>query len=323
MQHNKLPIEYVNFINECKNKNYTGSIHRHHILPKFMGGKDISENIVKLSYKDHLNSHLILAKCYDKTTNLYKKNIFAANMLTKWVESPVDLKQWLSEIAKERSAGQNNPFYGKKHSEETKQKISNSRRGKLTGPDNPNYGGKSVTDITRSKLSLHATNRIVSDLTRQKIGKFNKGKKLSVETKMKMSISKTKPKVLIEGVYHDLNLNQYYRICKCAEKMTYAKLCYANDAQIKNSFCKSCRHIGRPSPNKGKILGPRKYKVKQPNRNMVGSNNPNSKKVINIIDNRIFNTRKEYLEYYNISGTLFNKHIKLGHCNYLEKGIGR
>lgn len=44
--------------------------------------------------------------------------------------------------------GENNPMYGKKFSEEHRQKISNSLKGKYVGENNPNYGrrggGKSI-----------------------------------------------------------------------------------------------------------------------------------------------------------------------------------
>lgn len=42
-------------------------------------------------------------------------------------------KKCLGEII----SGENNPFYGKKHSEKTKEKISKSRTGKTTGKNNP------------------------------------------------------------------------------------------------------------------------------------------------------------------------------------------
>jgi hypothetical protein len=40
----------------------------------------------------------------------------------------------------EKFSGENNPFYGKHHSEETKKKISESRKGKLIGKNHPMYG---------------------------------------------------------------------------------------------------------------------------------------------------------------------------------------
>lgn len=39
-------------------------------------------------------------------------------------------------------SGEGNPFYGKHHTEETKQKISNNRKGKRAGESHPMYGKK-------------------------------------------------------------------------------------------------------------------------------------------------------------------------------------
>jgi hypothetical protein len=37
----------------------------HHILPRAKGGTDISENIVRLTVKEHIFSHQLLARIYD------------------------------------------------------------------------------------------------------------------------------------------------------------------------------------------------------------------------------------------------------------------
>lgn len=44
------------------------------------------------------------------------------------------------------------PLYGKSHSDETKSKISNSKKGKIIGEDNHFYG-KTHTEETKSKIS--------------------------------------------------------------------------------------------------------------------------------------------------------------------------
>ena len=49
-------------------------------------------------------------------------------------------------------SGEGNPFYGQHHSEETKKKISEHRKGKLIGKEHPMYG-KKHTEETLKKMS--------------------------------------------------------------------------------------------------------------------------------------------------------------------------
>jgi len=49
-------------------------------------------------------------------------------------------------------SGENNPFYGKHHSEETKQKISENRKGKACGKNHPFYG-KHWTEEEKTQIS--------------------------------------------------------------------------------------------------------------------------------------------------------------------------
>ena len=91
-------------------------------------------------------------------------------------------------------SGKNHPNYGKRLSDKTKEKISDSKKGKK----NPNYG-KSPSTETRNKISESLKKnkykrpsqkgRIVSEETREKLRIANKGKKLSEEHKKKLSES--------------------------------------------------------------------------------------------------------------------------------------
>ena len=85
---------------------------------------------------------------------------------------PQESKDRISEKAKERlkdktkhpmygvsRKGEDNPFYGKKHTEETRKKISESRKGKYVGENSPLFGKK------------------LSEETKEKISKSNKGKR--------------------------------------------------------------------------------------------------------------------------------------------------
>jgi hypothetical protein len=49
-------------------------------------------------------------------------------------------------------SGKNNPNYGKPRSDETKQKLSELRKGKFTGEDNPFYG-KRHTEEAKQKMN--------------------------------------------------------------------------------------------------------------------------------------------------------------------------
>ena len=69
---------------------------------------------------------------------------------------------------------------GVSSTEEHKRKIGDGNRG------------KSVSIETRAKNGLANSRRVTKDITRGKISKFNKGKKLSTETKQKMKKPKTK-----------------------------------------------------------------------------------------------------------------------------------
>jgi len=79
--------------------------------------------------------------------------------------------------------GKNNPFYGRKHSKETREKMSEA--WKKRGP---------VSEETRKKLSKVHKGRIISAETRKKLSLANKGqvpwtkgRKLSEEHKRKIS----------------------------------------------------------------------------------------------------------------------------------------
>jgi hypothetical protein len=82
----------------------------------------------------------------------------------------------------EKNTGKNNPMYGRKHTEETIQKIKNNTPVKR-GKDHPMYGrkhteetkarlrnvnlGKKLSEETKAKLSEKLSGRIVTDKTKE------------------------------------------------------------------------------------------------------------------------------------------------------------
>ena len=128
---------------------------------------------------------------------------------------------WKDEAYRERQitrlTGENNPMYGKKHSDEAKEK---NRKAHL-GENNANYG------------------KHLSDETKRKIGEANKialrGKKLSEETKRKMSESRT-GRVVSDDTRLRLSNEK-------KEKATLFKIYKSNGGQLSwNDFQKAIKH---------------------------------------------------------------------------------
>ena len=110
----------------------------HHIIPLCIGGSNKKENLVILTAREHYICHNLLWRIYPNNLSLkhafslmtfaksggqernYRVNSFTYERLKK------ERAQQLSEQMK----GENNPFYGKTHSEETKDKIRKKAIGR-------------------------------------------------------------------------------------------------------------------------------------------------------------------------------------------------
>ena len=165
---NKYSKCYFNIINKAKSRDIKVIEHfeRHHIIPKSMGGNNGSDNIVRLTPREHFVCHLLLPKM---TTGLYRYKMVHAI----WQMSICDpngkryrpnsntyetLKKQRREILKSRR-GPDHPNFGKKtgrtsdtFTEEWKQNISKSKKLQNSGAGNPMYGKTHDIDA-RSKIS--------------------------------------------------------------------------------------------------------------------------------------------------------------------------
>jgi len=165
---------YQRLIERSKNRIITDYFEHHHIIPKCVGGTDLNDNIAKLTPEEHYLAHLLLVKMYPGN----KKLIYAANMMCRGKNRSNKLYGWLRRLLSKESTGQGNPmfgrkytnerkalsarfgpdnaFYGKHHSEETKEKIRNKNIGSpgLKGDKNGMYG-KHHSEETKNKISMN------------------------------------------------------------------------------------------------------------------------------------------------------------------------
>ena len=186
----------------------------HHKIPKCMGGSNNSDNLVKLTFEEHLKAHLLLHLIYPFNEKLtYSLSLMLSIKKSKngkfldTLEIDID---YLSNLRKEHNKNISNRLRGKPKppmSEETKKKLSIANTGKhLTKEtrekiskanrkeNNPFYG-KHHTEETKEKLSqssrISSLGRRHTEETKQKLSEINTGKHLTEETKKKLSITNT------------------------------------------------------------------------------------------------------------------------------------
>jgi len=195
-------FKYLDFIAECKNKLYPSDLllHSHHIIAKHLGGTNEKSNLILLSVEDHCIAHLLLAELFPKDSLEYTNNLRSARILGKL---SIKDKETMAIIAKAYE-GEGNPFYGRRHSEETKQMIRDSNSIRLKDKtyedlyENP--------DVEKQKRAIGVTNawKRMSEEERKM-----RSKKLS-ESK-KGTLPPNCMKVLIEGVVYN-SLAEAYRL---------------------------------------------------------------------------------------------------------------
>lgn len=111
-------------------KEYTET---HHILPRSLGGSDEHINLLSLSGREHYLAHWMLWKAYKNhsmtsafimmhTHNKKQKRIYNSKIYER-------AKMEYAKIQSIRLLGGGNPFFEKKHTEEAKRKMSESKKG--------------------------------------------------------------------------------------------------------------------------------------------------------------------------------------------------
>jgi hypothetical protein len=173
---NKYSQCYYNIIERAKSREKIGYTETHHILPRSMGGSNDSSNLVELTAREHYICHLLLPKMTDGK-NHYKMIYAYTIMSGRKIYGARKYAFYREEYAKINSelrsgegngmwgvdrSGELNTFYGKQHTAETKQKISEAqKRRKIERPESfktyerTDNHRKAVGSITKSRATQY------------------------------------------------------------------------------------------------------------------------------------------------------------------------
>lgn len=132
---------YDNLINDAKvNPKSDEYKESHHIIPKCLGGNDSPENLVRLTARQHYLAHWLLYKIYGTSSLVhawYSMSRIGKGQGDRTVNSHLfeRCKKQRRKHLSEKYSGDGNNFYGKTHSEKTKQYLSELHSGKVYKSD--------------------------------------------------------------------------------------------------------------------------------------------------------------------------------------------
>jgi hypothetical protein len=178
--------KYKKFLEVCNIKKYSKQLvlHKHHVIPKHLWDSIENKEFVRLSVKDHIQAHLLLSKCFEAGTYEHAANLRSARILNK--KSIRDIKT-LKSISKTYE-GENNPFYGKTHTETTKKILADNTRLQCYGITyTERYGIKSNEEKKKRSKGVKLSWKLLSE-ENKKIRSIN----ISTSLKGKM-IGKNNP----------------------------------------------------------------------------------------------------------------------------------
>ena len=154
---------YEALFTKAQNRTIEGYVEKHHIIPRSFGGNNSKSNLVSLTAREHYIAHALLWRI--KFPPLYhSKMSYALRLMIFGVGTRKQLRNYKChskiyesvkiEFSQDHStnmSGENNPFYGKKHTKESISKANQTK--KETG----NYGNRFKPG---NKLSAEAIRKI-------------------------------------------------------------------------------------------------------------------------------------------------------------------
>jgi len=135
--------------------------HKHHIIPKHMGGSNDESNLIELTIPEHAEAH---RKLYEQHGKLEDK--LAWKGLSGMIGREEIIKELQRENGRRNGKKSSNSAWltGRPKSEETKRKISETLRGRKQSQETKDkraasHRGRKNTEETKLKMSISAKRR--------------------------------------------------------------------------------------------------------------------------------------------------------------------
>lgn len=173
---------YNQIIERARTRQLKGYKEIHHIIPKCLGGSNRKENLVELTAREHFLCHRLLCEIYPYNKKLIYAVWVMATGFRKSHRSDYKISSRVYEYARISFSNtvKNIPKPKNFMTPELKQKISNSNKGVIRNV------GRIASEETKQKMSLSRKGKKHSNESKLKIGQKNKGNHHSEETKQKI-----------------------------------------------------------------------------------------------------------------------------------------
>lgn len=143
---------------------------RHHILPKCLGGIDSKDNLIYLTPREHFVAHKLLTEENPHDSKLQYSYLLLSthkgSRLTEYDYEEYRIKA--SKVYSETLSRENNPFYGKTHTEESKLMMSLTHQNvKLSESHKANIS-KSMKEASKSQRHIENFKKNTSNYRKQR-----------------------------------------------------------------------------------------------------------------------------------------------------------
>ena len=140
--------------------------HKHHIIPRHAGGIDDPSNIIELTVEDHAEAHRLLFEKYNRWQDEIAWKGLSGQIKTAEINHVKNSERQRGE--KNHMFGKPGPMRGKKHTEETREKIKSARKKQVIKHSDETK--KKIGDKHRGKVTPGHVKKAVAESNKRRTG---------------------------------------------------------------------------------------------------------------------------------------------------------